>query len=471
MRIRNLFLHVFVVILIASPCAIAQTQDTAEALDQYLSSRAELGRFTGTVLVAKDGEIIFRKGYGFADVEKRIPYTPETQHEVASISKMFTAMAALKLRNQRKLQLTDSICKYLEECPEIWKPITVQHLMRHTSGLPDYEEPLELFSEKHIEFMVKPDPSGRIIENARKLPLDFKPGEKFHYSNTGYIVLSYVIQKAAGKRFEEYVTKTILRPAGMRNSGLFSYGKPRNLAAGYSHGDLGWEKTLAGTPFVSGHLKRIPQLPLGPMVGDANLFTTVDDLYKWSLIMDGSSLVPTSEVAEVFTPGLSGYGYGWFIDKGFERKRYSHTGGLPGYVSDFVKYPDDKLTIIFFSNLDRARLGRIRRDVTAIVLGKPYDMEPVRGALAVLTPAQFATLEGEYKMADGAILKIKKEPDLLSAAIKDRFFAGLIPLTPTKFYMPLTDGWVEFTIDSSGRAVKANVHYNGEDHVAERVAS
>jgi hypothetical protein len=174
-------------------------------------------------------------------------------------------------------------------------------------------------------------------------------------------------------------------------------------------------------------------------------------------------------VAEVYTPGIDGYGYGWFIDKGFERKRYSHTGGLPGYISDFVKYPDDKLTIILFSNLDRARLSRIRRDVTAIILGKPYDMQPVTGMRATLAAEQIATLEGEYKMADGAILKIHKEPDLMSAAIKDRFLAGLIPLSPTKFYMPLTDGWVEFTLDPSGRSVKANVHYSGEDHFGERV--
>ena len=137
------------------------------------------------MLVAKGDTIILRKGYGFADVEKQRPYTPETQHEVASISKMFTAMAALKLRDQGKLRLQDPTCQYLEDCPDTWRAITVQHLMRHTSGISDYEEQLELGSDKYFGLMTQPSASARILENARTLALDFKPGEKFHYSNTG----------------------------------------------------------------------------------------------------------------------------------------------------------------------------------------------------------------------------------------------------------------------------------------------
>lgn len=467
MRMRKLFPAFLALILFALP-VFAQTQDIAGAVDRYLSIRAEMGRFSGAALIAQDGKIILRKGYGFADVEKRIPYTPETQHEVASISKMFTAMAALKLRDQGKLQLTDSICKYLEGCPEIWQPVTVQHLMRHTSGIPDYEEKLELASDKYLEFMTKPNASARIFEDAKKLPLDFKPGEKFHYSNTGYVILSYIVQKAAGKPFEEFVTKTILQPAGMKSSGVFGYGTPKNLAHGYTHGDIGWEKTLAGAPLTGGHLKKIPQLPLKPLAGEANLYTTVDDLYRWSQVMDGSKLVPAEEVAEVFTPGLENYGYGWFIDRGFERKRMSHTGGLPGYISDFVKFPDDKITIILFSNLYTARLGRIRRDVTAIVLGKPYDL-PVRGKVIKLTAEQIAKLEGDYKMTDGAVLTIRNAPDYLTAEIKGRYQAGLIPLSPTEFYMPLADGKAIFTLDANGRAAKVNMRYSGEDHLGERV--
>lgn len=461
-----LFLILLVWTALPSP---AQANDIAALADQYLSKRSEMGNFSGAVLIARGGKVVLRKGYGYANVEDRVPYTPETRHEVASISKMFTSMAALKLRDRGNLRLEDSICKYLEDCPETWKPVTVQHLMRNASGIPDYEEPLGLGSEKYFELMTRPEATATIFENAKKLPLDFKPGEKLSYSNTGYIVLSHVVQKAAGQPFAEFMTNGILKPAGMKSSGVLGFGAPpKNLAHGYTYGDIGWEKTLAGAPLTAGHLKRQPQLPLTPPAGDGGLYSTVEDLYRWSLIMDGSRFVSKQEAAEVFTPGLGDYGYGWFIDAELDRRRMNHTGSLPGYTSVFTKFPDDRVTIIIFSNLDRARMRSINRDVTAMVLGKPFDM-PVSGKVIKLAVEQIARLEGDYKTTDGKLLKVRNEPDFLTAELEGRYTAGLIPLSPTEFYFPLADGKAIFTLDDNGRATKVNMRYNGEDHIATRI--
>lgn len=471
-KISAFILSVFALILSVNAAA-AQSLDIAAEIDRYLTARTQLGRFNGAVLVAKDGRVIFRKGYGFADIEKRVPYTPEARHEVASITKMFTSMAALQLRDKGKLKLEDPICNYLNDCPEAWRPVTIQQLMRHTSGIPDYEDKLELFSPKHVEFMVRPDATDVIYANAKKLPLDFKPGEKFHYSNTAYIVLAHVIEKVSGKSFNKFVEKNILKPAGMKDSGMFAASKPpENFAAGYSSESLGWEKILPGVSLTGGHLKKVPQISLQAPAGDAALYSTVDDLYKWSLIMDGGGkLVSVKTAQEIFTPGLEGYGYGWFIDKSFERTRLSHTGGLPGYASDLTKFPEEKLTIVIFSNIDNVRTSRVKRDITAMVLGKLWDM-PVSGNVATLTPEQFAKLLGNYKMSDGATLRIFKDPEpnsLLAAHIPDRYMAGLIPMSATEFYMPLTEGRAIFTLDAGGRAVKVNMRYNGEDHIGERI--
>ena len=448
----------------------ARAEEIAQTINKYLSIRTEMGRFSGAVLIAQNGSIILRKGYGFADVDRRKAYTPETQHEVASLSKMFTALAALKLRDQGKLRLEDSICKYLSNCPDAWQPITVQHLMRHTSGIPDYEEKLGLGSDKYLAFMTQPNASAKILADAQKLPLDFKPGEKFNYSNTGYIVLSYLIQKAAGMPFADFVVNNILKPAGMNHSGVLGVGaRPKQLGVGYTFGDLGWEKTIAGYPLTAGHLKKVPQLPLTSPEGDAWLYSTVDDLYRWSQIMDGSRLVPVAEANEVFTAGLDNYGYGWFVGTGFDRKRMRHNGALPGYLSDFIKFPDDKITIIIFSNLDRAPLSHIARDVTSILLGKPYDM-PVRGKVVKLDEQQVAPLLGDYQMADGKTLTIRKGPEHLIAEIKGRYTAGLIPLSPTEFYFPLADGRAVFTLGEGGTVTKVNLRYSGEDHLAERIS-
>ena len=442
----------------------------AESLDRYLSARTELGRFSGAVLVAKGDRVLFRKGYGFADIARRAPYTPETRHAAASITKMFTSMAALKLRDSGKMKLDDSVCAHLPACPDAWKPATVQHLMRHTSGIPDYEDPLELGSEKYLAVMTQEGTSRRLVEEAKKKPLDFPPGSKFRYSNTGYLVLAEIVENAARRPFNDFVTETLLKPAGMNRAGMFD-GKnvPEGLAAGYTHPELGWTKLLAGTPLTAGHLAARPRLPFTPPAGDAGLYATVDDLLAWSRAMDGGALVPKAEADEVFAPGLEGYGYGWFIGEGWRRRRYRHNAGLPGYTSDFVKFPDEGLTLVFLCNLDRARLSAIVRDVSAIVLGEPWDM-PVSGTVATLAPEDYARLEGVYAMADGKKLTVTKKPDLLTAELEGRYTAGLVPLSPTRFYFPLGDGTVSFTLGEKGRASSVNVRYSAEDHVAMRTA-
>jgi CubicO group peptidase (beta-lactamase class C family) len=384
---------------------------------------------------------------------------------------MFTAMAALKLRDQGRLGLGDPISRFIERCPDSWRGITVEHLMRHTSGIPDYEARLELGSEKYMAFMSRPGATGEILEQARKDTLEFAPGSKFSYSNTGYIVLSYVIERAAGVPFADFVRRTLLDPAGMKDSGVLGTGRvPRGLAAGYTHGDLGWEKTLAGVPLTDGHLQRVPALPLTPPHGDAWLYSTLDDLHRWSVLMDGSTLVSKEEAAEVFTAGAGGYGFGWFVDQGFGRRRHRHNGFLPGYATDFIRFPDDSLTIVLFSNLDRARMSRIARDLSAIVLGQPYDM-PVRGRLSARPDAaQAARLEGAYLLAQGDTLRVRNEPDYLTAQVRGRYTAGLIPLSAVEFYMPLTDGRVTFTLEGDAPAATVNLRYSGEDHLGTRIA-
>jgi CubicO group peptidase (beta-lactamase class C family) len=461
---------VFLLPLAPSPARSEAPASIADSLDRYLSARTELGRFSGAVLVAKGDRVLFRKGYGFADVARRAPYTPETRHAVASITKMFTSMAALKQRDSGKLKLDDSVCAHLAACPDAWRPVTVQELMRHTSGIPDYEDPLELGSEKYLAVMTQEGTSRRLVEEAKKKPLDFPPGTKFRYSNTGYLVLAEVVENASGRPFNEVVTETLLKPAGMNRAGLFD-GKtvPEGLAAGYTHPELGWAKLLAGTPLTDGHLAARPHLPLTPPAGDAGLYATVDDLLAWSRAMDGGALVPRAEADEVFAPGLEGYGYGWFTGEGFKRRRYRHNGGLPGYTSDFVKFPDEGLTLVVLCNLDRARLSAIVRDVSAIVLGEPWDM-PVRGTVTTLAAEEYARLEGVYAMADGKKLTVTKEKDLLTAALEGRYTAGLIPLSSTRFYFPLGDGTVTFSLGEDGRASSVNVRYSAEDHPATRLS-
>lgn len=467
----------FVAILLASflPAA-AQRSATATDLDRYLSARTELGRFSGAVLIARGDEVVLRKGYGFADMENKVPFTPETRHMVASISKMFTAMAALKLRDRGKLKLEDPICIYVENCPDAWKPVTIENLMRHTSGIPDYEERLEIGSKEYFEFLSGGNTTAKIVDDAKTRPLDFKPGEKFKYSNTAYVLLGSIIELVSKQPLGKFVEKELLKPAGMKNTGFFDSKKPpKNLAYGYTHGDIGWEKSVGGFPLTGGLLRKEPRVTFSSPSGDGGMYSTVDDLLRWSLVMDGTQPATPELAARVFTPGKGSYGDGWFIHQEFDRKKYRHNGILPGYVSEFIKFPDEKLTVIILSNLDRARMGSITRDLTAIMLGLPYDL-PVRGTLVKLDAKQISALEGEYKAVGGRTLVVKNETDYLTGRMTDakgelEFIAGFIPLSPTEFYFPFRDGKVIFTLGEDGKAVKVNLRYRGEDHFAEKTGT
>ena len=436
-------------------------------LDAYLSARTELGRWSGAALVAVGGRVILRRADGFADIDRRLPYRPETPQPVASISKMFTALAALKLRDRGALSLDDSLCDHLDDCPDAWRPITIDHLIHHRSGIPDYEERLELGSEAYLALMTQPNAPAAILADAKNRPLEFAPGAKFRYSNTGYVALAYALEHASGASFAELLIGTVLEPAGMTHSGMLgTAATPKNMAVGYSYGDLGWARLLRGVPLTDGHLRPVPTLAMTPPQGDAWLYATVDDLLAYSRQMEGGAVVPPSLVEEIAT-AEEGYGAGWIVDRAFDRKRMRHNGTVPGFVSELIRFPDERITIVLLSNLDRVRLSRIARDVSAIVLGQPFDM-PVRGDVIELSAEQIARLTGSYRFDDGRTLEIRQEPDYLTAELKGQYIAGLIPLSPTEMYVPLADGKATFSLGDDGRATAVTLRFNGANQVARR---
>jgi CubicO group peptidase (beta-lactamase class C family) len=339
--------RVATILLLCVPGLMVRAQGAIDAVDAYLSRLTNMGQFSGAILIGRGDRVLLRRGYGLADRERRVPFTPETPHQVASISKMFTAFATLKLRDAGKLRLTDSICVHLAPCPAVWRTITVRHLMRHTSGIPDYERRLVLYSPAYLAFMTRPDATKRILETAYTQALEFKPGTRFVYSNTGYIVLSRLIERASGMPFNQAIQQLVLEPAGLKNTSMLeSSTAPDGLSNGYTSG---WQ--------------RVPRLALTPPAGDAALVSTLDDLLRWNRIMDTD---PHAE--EIFSPGLGGYGFGWFVDARFGRKRLIHTGELPGARTVFARFPRERLTIIVFSNQDRAPIDAMTREISRLML-------------------------------------------------------------------------------------------------------
>lgn len=439
-------------------------QDISARLDQYMAARAALGQFNGVALVAREGKILLDKGYGYASLEQAVPNGLQTKFEAASITKQFVAFAIQQLRDGGKLSLGDSICRFVDSCPPAWRAVTIDHLIHHSSGIPDYEAALELGSVKYSQYMAAPNTADLIVAEARTKPLDFAPGTKFSYSNTGYILLAKVIEGISGKTFADYMRVSVFGPLGMSASGIITADRyVPGLARGYAVSeDLPLSDIVAGLPPLNGPYSPAAVADMAGAHGDGGMYTTVEDLFKWDQALYSPGL--SGRIAELFAPRL-GYGFGWFIDSRLGLAVQSHTGALPGYLSRIERIPEVKLTEILMTNFNNARLSRIARDLQAIVLGKPYDV-PRSHRIVARDTAQESLLAGRYALPDGTIVVATAGAQFLEISIKDRFTAGLLPEGGDVFYAPFFEGTVKFERLADGRGRTLTMHYEGEDRIA-----
>jgi len=324
-----------------TPAQVVEIQGTSEPasetlsvdLDSMLQRETEYKVFSGSVLIARDGKIILAKGYGFADRENNIPNTAQTRIPICSITKQFTAMAILILQEQGKLDVNDSICGYLKNCPDIWRSITIHQLLSHTSGLPD---PLEDFWTRDI---TSPIPLEMLIADAKSKLLISQPGEKFSYNNTGYILLGKIIESASGQTYGTFLQKNIFQPLGMTDTGFDP--NPKELAIGYK------DKTgTVADPFN-----------LWVAFSAGALYSTVDDLYLWDQALYTNQLVPQKALETMFTaqaliPDANGvgYGYGWVTGSDNHGQFVAHEGSAYGYRTLIIRYPNERTTLIILIN-------------------------------------------------------------------------------------------------------------------------
>jgi CubicO group peptidase (beta-lactamase class C family) len=473
--IRTLCLSVAAAFAVIEPTA-AQAQSIEQKLAEYMSARESLGQFSGSVLVARNGRVLLSGGYGYADVDKKIRNTAATRLRAASITKQFTAMAILRLREAGKLRLDDSICRYIDRCPAAWNAVTLAHLIHHSSGIPDYEEALDMQSAKYATAMARPGTEA-ILDSARAKPLDFAAGSKFHYSNTGYILLAKVIEKVSGVTYPDYMRRTFFIPLGLEDSGILPVGgQAPGIAVGYTPGrELALKELSAGVPFLELGVKPVPEIDMSGLHGDGGLYTTPADLYRWVTALHDDSWLKPSIRAEYFTPGLAngeatpkdGYAFGWIIDRDLGTNVRYHTGALPGFVSRISQFPDSNLVVIVMSNTDFSRLSRISRDLGAAAMAMPYDV-PRSHMLLDRDTAKEARFVGEYILADGTVAKVSAGKTYLELEVPGRFTAGLLPEGNALFYVPFFEGTVRFEADATGAVTQMVMHYNGTDRPARR---
>ena len=298
-----------------------------QKLDRSLTRQTNAQEFSGVVLVARNGEIILKKAYGFADVKKEIPNTIDTRFQLASVSKTITATAIMQLVERGQINLKSLISTYLSSTPRTWRDITVEQLLAHTSGIPDYFS----FDEFENEMNLTPDGIIRIAQTA---PLDFEPGTAFEYSNTGFVLLGKIIENVSGKTYAQFLRENIFDPLQMDAMGRAENNAPR--ATGYvSYG------TSA------------QMFPITNALGDGDLYATVDDLYKFDRALSTEKILTRAAREKMFASVASNnYGLGWEVQKWNGKRVVSHSGGINGFATELMRFPDDDAVIIVLSNLE-----------------------------------------------------------------------------------------------------------------------
>jgi CubicO group peptidase (beta-lactamase class C family) len=326
--------------------------DLAAKLEEYLNAQAAVNHFSGVALVARGKDVLVRRAYGMANYELDVPNTPSTKFRIASVTKPFTAAAILTLVQQGKLKLDDPITKHLSDLPPEWSKVTIHHLLCHTAGMPEHTNASNL-----PELMPRSFKPAQIIDLFRAKPLDFTPGEKFKYSNSGYILLGAVIEAVTGLGYGPAMEKLLFAPLGLKDT---RYDVGRVLVKGRASGYLRQGTLVMNAPYLNASL---------PFAA-GGLMTTVDDLHAFMLALSENKVIDQDLLERMVTPNLENYGYGWVITRRFDRRTVGHTGGMPGFAAAVARYPDDGVSVIVLSNVQNTVApGLISRDLAAIVFG------------------------------------------------------------------------------------------------------
>jgi len=375
-RISSPIKYFLILIILTSIPVLAKGE--VEKIDKLLQAYHNYGQFNGTALVAKDGKVIYEKGFGMANFEWQIPNTPQTRFRIGSVTKQFAAALILQLVEDGKVDLQASIRTYIPEYPaKTGDIITVHHLMTHTSGIPNYTS-LPSFGD-HIRNPFTPD---EFVKTFSDLELDFEPGSSWSYSNSGYFLMGVIVEKVTGNSWEEELENRILKPLGMTNSGYQNNSDLiQQMASGYS-------STVAS-------VRPAAYLDTSLPYAAGMMYSTVHDLLKWDQALYGNgpfkkpqtkSLMFTKH-AEVPGERANHYGYGFFLhDLEVDDKKIpviEHAGGINGFTARFWRMPSAKTTVVILDNTASGATGQAVRDVATILNGGEVEM-PKQGIARVV---------------------------------------------------------------------------------------
>jgi len=446
-KIERVAVSLFLVWVLCSIASFA-SQNIESKADEYLRAYVELNRFSGSVLLARKGEILLKKSYGMANYEHDVPNTPQTKFRIASLTKQFTAMAIMQLQEKGILSVNDPLSQYIADYPDGQK-ITIHHLLTHTSGIPNFTVATD---EKA---RVLPFTLEMIIKKFKDQPLEFFPGSKFEYSNAGYYLLGYIIEKVTGKDYETVIKQNIFEPLGMTNSG-------------YDHYQLILKNRASGYNLEKGELINAKYIYMDNVRASGGLYSTVEDMYLWDRALNTENLVKKSSLEKMFTPFTKNYGYGWGIVTLFNRKMVGHNGDMDGFQTNITRFTDDDVCIIVLSNFGHTPIGKIGMELAAIVFGEKYQIPQKQIAKKIDTKI-YDDYVGQYDVNPNFSLIISREDDRLFCQPTGQNKLELLSESGIKFHVKGVEAQITFVRDEKGQVMKLILHQSGREITANKI--
>jgi CubicO group peptidase (beta-lactamase class C family) len=432
---RSVKCFLFVGLLLTAMMRIAVADQVSDFVNEYLKRNHIPGC---AVMVRHNGKVVLCRGYGVANLEHGVRVAPQTVFQSGSIGKQFTAMAIMMLIEEQKLALEDPISKYLE-VPQNWSDIRIRHLLTHTSGLGDYPETFSLQRDYTEE---------ELLQMITAQPLGFAPGEKWSYSNLGYVTLGILIHKVTGESWVDFLQERVLAPLGMKHTrGISEADIVPNRAAGY----VLQNGALKNQQWVS---------PTVNNTADGSLYFTAEDLAKWDEALETRKLIRKSSYDEMWTPvklrdgTTAPYGFGWRVTQSDSGHQVlEHGGAWQGFSTYIVRHPDDRLTVAVLCNRAGANASYIAKRIAGFYVPSvaPRLPKPIK-----LDPSLLGSYTGDYRLEDRFTIKVTLAGDRLETMwLGERI--TLLPESETSFFQEDSDRTFRFVKDATGKVTSVIV--------------
>jgi CubicO group peptidase (beta-lactamase class C family) len=440
-----MFLRIVLAAILTASCFAQEKKpnESVTRMEQIIQASVPK-QFMGTVLVAQDGKVLLDKGYGFANLEWEIRNTPATKFRLGSITKQFTAASILLLEERGKLKIDDPLKKYMPDAPTAWDKITIFHVLTHTSGIPSFTGFPDYQSTEAI-----PTTPEKLVARFRDKPLEFEPGTKWNYSNSGYVLLGYLLEKVSGQSYSEFVQQNIFTPLGMKDSGYDSN------SAVIAHRAAGYSRTPNG-PVNTGYIDMTIPFSAGA------LYSTTEDLLRWEQGLFGGKVLKAESLAKMTTPFKEDYAFGLAVHGSSGHKVIEHGGGIEGFNTQLSYYPDDRLVVAVLANLNGPFASEIAANLAKVEHGEKVVLPSERKEITV-SPEILKQYVGTYELAPTFSIVITLENGQLMTQATNQQKLPLFAESETMFFLKVVDAQVEFVKNEKGEVTNMVLHQNGRD--------